>query len=452
MKVLSPVVWSEGMHVAQHHFQAQTRYFEELTAFVVGNLFFGAYGLIRCELDAEALVNGTVVLQHARGIMPDGLTFNFPEDPAPAPLSIAGLFSPIQDSHRVLLAISPHRADRANCAVGGNGDQNLVRYVSSEQNVLDEVTGFHETRVNVARKNFRLLLDIEETGDLVTMPVARVRRDGRGHFVYDPEYIPPCLQLAASPRLIDLTARMVEMLDARSTAILRERAASKRPLAEAAAAEVANFWFTHSLNSASAPLRHLWRTRVAHPERLYTELARLAGSLCTFSLEDHPRDLPVYDHDDLGPCFDALERHIRRNLDYFQPPNAVVVPLAAADHQYFYRAAVSDKRCLLPSTHWYLGIRSAGSRVESMNAVPRLVKICSAEHIVRLVTEGLPGLAMEYEPTPPPTMSPRLGWNYFRVQASGPCWTSIVKTGHVGVYAPAAIPDPEMEFSIVIGS
>src|SRR5688500_17716350 len=68
MRVLSPVVWSEGMHLAQHHFQAQGRYFEELTEYALSSLFFQPYGLVRCELDGEALLNGTVSLTHARGI------------------------------------------------------------------------------------------------------------------------------------------------------------------------------------------------------------------------------------------------------------------------------------------------------------------------------------------------------------------------------------------------
>ena len=85
MRVLSPVVWSEGMHLAQHHFQAQGRYFEELTEYALSSLFFQPYGLVRCELDGDALLNGSAALTHARGIMPDGLPFHFPEDAPPAP-------------------------------------------------------------------------------------------------------------------------------------------------------------------------------------------------------------------------------------------------------------------------------------------------------------------------------------------------------------------------------
>src|SRR5688572_10178725 len=101
MTTLSRVVWSEGMHLAQHHFQAQNRYFEDLIAFTVSNLFFKPYGLVACTLDEEALLNGTVSLIHARGALPDGLTFNFPEDDPPQPLAIRELFSPTQDTHLV---------------------------------------------------------------------------------------------------------------------------------------------------------------------------------------------------------------------------------------------------------------------------------------------------------------------------------------------------------------
>ena len=452
MRVLSPVVWSEGMHLAQHHFQAQGRYFEELTEYALSTLFFQPYGLVRSELDADALLNGNVTLTHARGIMPDGLPFHFPEDPPPAPLEIAPLFSPVQESHHVLLAIAPYRPGRANCAVNGTNGKADIRFTSSEQPMADEITGADEKRVGLARKNFRLMLDAEDTADLVTLPIGRVRRDGRGRFKYDTDYIPPSLQIGASPRLLELTARLVEMLDAKSDKMTAERTATQRPFAEWAAREVANFWLTHAVNSAAAPLRHLLRTRAAHPEQLFLELSRLSGALCTFSLDAHPRDLPIYNHDDLTACFDALDRHIRTHLEIMMPTNALAVSLEATRDQFFFRGQVADKRAFAAGSHWYLGVHSPASRADVATGIPRLAKICSAEHIVRLVKEGLPGLALEYEPSPPSALSPRLGWNYFRVQTAGPCWTLMVKTGNVGVYVPAAVPDVELQFTIVFGT
>src|SRR5438445_13473181 len=92
MRVLSRVVWSEGMYLGPHHFQAQSRYFEDSIQFATGSLWFSSYGLAGLEMDAEALHNGTVSLIHARGIMPDGLPFHIPEsDSIPAARPIADL-------------------------------------------------------------------------------------------------------------------------------------------------------------------------------------------------------------------------------------------------------------------------------------------------------------------------------------------------------------------------
>ena len=80
MRLLSHVVWSEGMHLAQHHFQTQGRYFEDLAAFTLSSLFYRGYGFAGLELDAEALLNGTVSISHARGVMPE-------HDPSTCPSS-----------------------------------------------------------------------------------------------------------------------------------------------------------------------------------------------------------------------------------------------------------------------------------------------------------------------------------------------------------------------------
>ena len=66
MKLLSRVVWAEGMYLAPQHFQAQNRYFEEAVHFATGCLWRDAYGLAACQLDPDALRNGTVSLLHAR--------------------------------------------------------------------------------------------------------------------------------------------------------------------------------------------------------------------------------------------------------------------------------------------------------------------------------------------------------------------------------------------------
>src|ERR1700687_499735 len=110
MKYLSRVVWSEGMYLGPHHFQAQSRYFEDSIRFATSSLWFEPWGLVGAQLDPEALKNGTVSGVHARGIFSDGLAFQMPEcDAVPLARSIAELFPPARDAVTVMLAVSPRR-------------------------------------------------------------------------------------------------------------------------------------------------------------------------------------------------------------------------------------------------------------------------------------------------------------------------------------------------------
>src|SRR6516225_8053612 len=99
MKLLSKVVWQEGMYLGPHHFQAQARYFEDSIHFGISSLWFEPYGFVGYKLSEDALRNGTVSLIHARGIFPDGLPFHMPEsDPLPAPRAVAEYFPPTRDA------------------------------------------------------------------------------------------------------------------------------------------------------------------------------------------------------------------------------------------------------------------------------------------------------------------------------------------------------------------
>src|SRR5690606_12109329 len=120
------------------------------------------------EMDAEALLNGTVALLHARGILPDGLTVNIPEgDPGPDPLVLEERFSPTSDHHVVFLAIPPHRPGRANCPPEGVEEPEAPRFRPDVRLVTDEVSGTEEAPVAFARKNFRLILDGEDAAGCV---------------------------------------------------------------------------------------------------------------------------------------------------------------------------------------------------------------------------------------------------------------------------------------------
>jgi type VI secretion system protein ImpJ len=449
MKLLSRVVWSEGMYLGPHHFQVQSRYFEDSIQFATSSLWFSAYGLAGVDLDAHALENGTVSLIHARGVFPDGLPFNMPEsDELPPPRAIADLFPPTRDGIVVMLGIPPRKANGFNCALEGNAanGNDGARYLAESRVLHDENTGADERPVRLGRKNLRLLVDTEPMGDLLTLPIARVVRDGSGHFVYDSNFVPPVLVVSASARLLSMTQRLIDILDEKSVNI--SRGAGKR--GEFSTREIANFWLLHAINSALAPLRHLLIAKRGHPEELFTELSRLAGALCTFALDSHPRDLPLYDHRNLSESFEKLDRHIREHLETIIPTNCISIPLKQTE-AYYYEGAIGDSR-VLGRARWVFAIRAAMGEAELMARAPLLVKVCTPPFVRELVRRALPGLALTHLAVPPPAISARVETQYFGISRNGPCWDHMVKTREVGVYVPGEFPEPEVEILVVLES
>jgi type VI secretion system protein ImpJ len=432
------------MHLGPHHFQVQSRYFEDSIQFATSSLWFASYGLVGLELDADALYNGAVSLLHARGILPDGLPFNMPEsDDPPQPRAIADLIPPTRDSVIVLLGIPALRPNGRNCTLTpGNGD---ARYASQSRVLHDEISGADERSVQLGRKNLRLLMDTEPADGLVTIPLARVMRDGTGHFIYDPGFVPPVLQIAASSRLLQLLQQMVEKLNDKGAALGRDAGSSG---SDFSTREIASFWMLHAINSALAPLRHLLIAKRGHPEELFVELSRLAGALCTFSLDSQPRDLPVYDHLNLTDCFNQLDRHIRIMLDKIIDPNCIAIPLVAAG-DCFYEGKVSDARCLGKS-QWVLAIRSGISDADLMAQTPRLVKVCTPAFVRELVNRALPGMPLTHLAIPPSAIKRDGETQYFSISRIGPCWNHMLQTRQVGVYVPSEFPNPELQVLVVL--
>src|SRR5260370_18467998 len=326
MKHLSKVVWFEGMYLAPHLFQAQTQSFEDLIQFSTTSLWFQPYGLVGIELDSEALRNGNVALIHARGIFPDGLAFHMPDsDSLPQPRYIADLFPPTVESTIVYLAVPSRQADGPNCLMESQTEQDHLRFAAEVRSLHDDNTGRDDRSVHLARKNIRFLLDMEASEGMVRLPISRVMRDGTGHLLYDPRFVPPCLQITASERLMMISRRLIGILDEKSATLSRARGGG-RGMAGFSSQEIASFWFVHTINTSLAVLRHLCSSERGHPEQLYLEMARLGGGLCTFCLHSHPQTLATYDHLNLVQCFQDLDAHIPAHLVLVVPPHSTSVP------------------------------------------------------------------------------------------------------------------------------
>ena len=447
MKFLSRVVWSEGMYLGPHHFQTQSRYFEDSIAFLAASLWHQPWGLLHAELDQKAIRNGTAVLLHASGIFPDGLTIELPNsDPAPDPRNLVEVFPSTDAMLPLYLAIPARRDNGFDCDL--NTASGETRFSRMARTLRDETNGIDEREIELGQKNIRLVTEAELTPGMLSIPIAQVLRDGRGHLVFDEDFIPTCLRLSASEPLMMLAKRLLETIGEKSATIARGSRRHGRFEAGTGALDVANYWFLHALHTAIPPLQHLSTTRHAHPEDFFVELSRLAGALCTFALDSDPRQLPAYDHRNPGPAFRALDAHIRKHLEIVVPTNTVSLDFKPVE-PYMYAAEVKDERCLRRA-RWVLGVRSSLGESDLLKLTPRLIKVCSSKFVPELVKRALPGMTLTHLPVPPSAIRAEADMQYFSIETTGPCWEHILQTKSVGVYIPGEIAQPEFDLTVIV--
>jgi type VI secretion system protein ImpJ len=176
-------------------------------------------------------------------------------------------------------------------------------------------------------------------------------------------------------------------------------------------------------------------------------MSHLAGALSTFSTEIEPGDLPPYDHDDLTECFSQLDTRLRRLLQVMVPESFIAVRLKREGANVL-SAPLEDARVFRKS-EWVLQVSSESGVPEVLRNVPSLVKVCSAEDILRLVDDANPGLPLEHVPNPPSSIPRRLGSQYFRVVQTGPCWQLIQSRSSIGIYVPDVLTNVRMDLVVV---
>src|ERR1039457_3381764 len=414
MKRLQPVIWTKGTFLSPQHLQLQDRFLENLLQFHLDSLSFRPWGFRTLQISREALAAGSLGISSGSGIFPDGLLFDIPgSDSAPLPKLLAECFEPDQTSLDIYLSVPQYRERGLNVATTAR--QGSTRYRAEVELFRDENTGLSEKPVQIARKNLRLLAEGESLDGFSNLRVARVRRTAAGDFQADPRFVPPLLNFHASDYL---------------------------------SADIANFWLLYTVNTAFPLFRHLFETRGGHPEELFAAMLSLAGSLTTFSAKVHPRDLPAYDHDNLGACFSELDEKLRLLLDTVVATNVVSLPLKLLKPSIYATSLDQDK--YLVNTKMYLGMSAETSQAEIVNKTPNLVKICSASHIEHLVRQALPGVPLAYVPQPPGAIPVKLNFQYFALSQTGPAWESIQRARNFAAYVPGDLPNPQAELIIVL--
>ena len=442
------IVWNEGMLLTPHHFQQWDNYYEELLSSRFASLSSFEWGVLDFQANSEAIGNGNFDLLRCRAVMPDGLLINIPDaDSAPPPRPIDEHFDPDADRLDVYLAIPAKRAGAANFQRSGSAPDPNVRYLQTGSTLPDETTGDNEQELAFAQGNLRLLFGEEISEGYSAIKVAELQRTTTGQLKLSENYIPPVLNIRASPWLENMLRQLVEILITKSSSLGEQRRQRTTSLADFTSSEVAVFWLLHTVNSTIPKLAHLFRTRVLHPERLYFEMAELAGKLMTFTPDRHPKDIVRYEHEDLYATFSQLAQDIRDMLETVIPTRCVPIPLEKVRESLYAGRVLDDQ--LLKEAGFYLGVRANVPEGQLIERVPRVIKVASRDTIDVVIGSALPGVTLTHASPPPAPIPTRPKFHYFHLDSSGMFWERIAGSKAVAVYVPEEFKDEIVEMYAV---
>ena len=447
MRQLQPVIWSKGTFLTPQHLQTRDRYVENGLQFRLEGLHFCPWGFQELKIDQEALTGGNFAITRASGLLSDGLPFEIPDsDAAPEPKPLAPYFEPDQLTLDVYLAI-PHAQERGLNISMSRGNAN-ARYLAEALVLPDENTGLAEKPIQIARKNLRFLAGNESREGFTSVAIARIKRSAAGTFQLDPEFIPPLLNIAASDYLMGITRRIVEILSAKSSILAGGRRQRSAGLADFTASDIASFWLLYTVNNHFPLVRHILETRRGHPEEIFRIFSSLAGALTTFSMKIQPRDLPQYDHDNLGACFSDLDEKLRQLLETVVPSNFVALPLKLIKPSVYATPIEDDK--YLKGTKFYLAVCADMPEADLVKRAPQLIKVCSSTQIEQLVRQALSGMQLTHAVKPPASIPVKLDYQYFSLNQAGVAWDTVQKGRNLAAYVPSDIPNPQLELIILL--
>lgn len=444
MKTEQPL-WGRGIMVSPQHFQQQAAQAAWSAECIARLGLSQPWGMIDAAFETDALKLGRLQARHLHVRFQDGTLID--TDNADALPPALSLESESRDAV-VALALPLLRANGGNCLKPDEVAERPVRFRQRWRDVRNTF-GDDIRQIEVMQPELTLRFARQDNSDYLTCPVARVQQDSQGVWTLDETFLPPLLTLRGSRWLSTQLEQLLTQLRARLGRLMAMRRESNERMADFAVADVSLFWLLNALNSAEPVLGQFQRNPQSPPERLYPELARLAGSLLTFSLAHQVSAIPAWQHEQLNAVFPPLFNLLGDLLEASLPSRVVSLELDYDARLHFWQARLHDPR-LREGADYYLSVRSPMPAAQLQEQFPRQCKVGSPDHVRGIVNSsrvGIPLVPLRHVPAAIPL---RLENQYFSLDLSDPLAAEMIQSGTCMFYVPGMLGEPELELFAVL--
>jgi type VI secretion system protein ImpJ len=232
--------------------------------------------------------------------------------------------------------------------------------------------------------------------------------------------------------------------------LMSMRRESNERLADFAVADVSLFWLLNALNSHARVLTEYEQFPDRHPEQIWAELARLAGSMLTFSLEHDLDAIPGYDHLNPAKTFPPLFELITGLLEASLPSRVIALEMTHPERQ-FWKASLHDMR-LREEADFYLSVRSDIPAWQLAERFQALCKAGAPDEVMEMANVALKGIPLISMSRIPAALPVRLENQYFALDMQSPMARRMLDQGACLFYVPSLLGELELELFAVLRS
>jgi type VI secretion system protein ImpJ len=439
MKELRKVIWAEGMFLGQQHFQLWDRYYETYQNLQTRSISPMSWGVLSLSIDEDALENGQYRVTECQVIFPDGRLVSYDASfDDPLIIELQGGYSEKVD---VYLCLPANRS--ANGITGYRSNGQLCAWEADYRRIGDENDPAREREVMLGKPNLMLLDGSESRENFTWLKLTELVNEGDGRYKLVTEYIPPLVRVGASPTMLVMLQRFIELFSAKVRVLNERRRQMSASAADFGHSDVSNFLVLQALSGAIPILQHFRQNPELHPEQLYQLLARVIGSLCPFSFEIDVHSITRYRHGELTQVFQSLEHQLRTLIDVAMPSRMAAIKLTReADSLY---SIDNIDSTLFANCTFFIAVYAEIDDPMWVMHFERMIKVGARADIEMIVASALPGAKITHSPRPPSNLPIKSGYEYFRIEPRGTFWDKIVAERTMGIFVPREFVKVKME-------
>ncbi len=412
---IGPVHWHEGLFLQPHHLQVMQRHLMEQFGQERSIGWPFPCGLVEERLSTDHLENHRLKYDRLWAVMPSGQVVNVPDQAELPPKSIKQAFEASPTGLTVYLGVPLYEDHRANVVEAGAGAQAHRTWRVQELQVADENTGTNPQPVPVRQVNAQLLLEGEDLAGFETLPLARIVR-GTGEAVglprRDPHFIPPCLRVSGSRRLVELVQELASQVAASRQQLAGELGRAGLNLQTLRGPQVEQVLRLQTLSRYAGRLLSLAAVPAVAPFDVYLELRSLLGELAALRPDVQADEVAPYNHQQPAIAFGELNNAIRGLLRGIQTGRVLKVGFAMDEQAQALLATLGEEHLSGPSDY-FLAVRSR----QDSRAIIQLVEDMDRFKLMprSLASSRARGIRLVEERQVPLEFPTDTGLHYFRL-------------------------------------